>query len=181
MLSNGRLFKDEIKKEHLRVWYDEQYQYYFGSYNNSPWFDDEDKGDFNTRVFASLDPKDNSVIGMISYHIDRVANNVTQFAVINYHIDDIRKKVIYGRDVAQVIDDIFVRFNHHKMEWFVIQGNPIEKSYDRLCEQLGGRIIGTITDATVINGRFHNDKMYELMQEDYLKNRHVLKGAKNNG
>ena len=181
MLKNGHLYKDQIEQEHYRVWYDDRYKFYFGSYRNTPWFGNENQGDKDMRVFASVDPKYRDVIGMITYHVDRISNGCAQFGIINYYIDDARKQFIFGRDLAQAIDDIFVKFNHHRLEWWVIQGNPIEKSYDKFTKMLGGRVIGVLTDCEKIDDRYYSSKLYEIMQDDYMKNRHKIMRGKRDG
>ena len=56
------------------------------------------------------------------------------------------------------------------IEWNVICGNPIEPSYDRMCEKLGGHIIGIRHNRSRdLAGNPLNDKSYEILREDYLK------------
>lgn len=60
------------------------------------------------------------------------------FGAINFSND----KLTFGRDLVQVIDDIFCSFGLERMEFKVVCGNPIERSYDRMVERFGGRIVG---------------------------------------
>ena len=38
--------------------------------------------------------------------------------------------------------DIFERFGFRKLVFSVAVGNPIEKSYDKMMERYGGRVVG---------------------------------------
>lgn len=76
----------------------------------------------------------------------------------------------FGRALRQVIEDCFLKFGMEVVEWCVICGNPIERSYDRMCEKLGGRIIGVRhRRALDMAGNVHNDKSYEILREDFLR------------
>lgn len=88
------------------------------------------------------------------------------FGAINFSDD----KITFGYALRQVIDDCFIKFGMNVIEWNVICGNPIEPSYDRMCEKLGGHIIGIRHNRSRdLAGNPLNDKSYEILREDYLK------------
>ena len=61
-----------------------------------------------------------------------------------------------------------------KLNFSVVVGNPIEKSYDKLIKRYGGRIVGTREkETTLVDGNLYDVKMYELFREDYLKSKRV--------
>ena len=79
---------------------------------------------------------------------------------------------MFGKDLLKAIQDIFERFNFHKLTFSVVIGNPAEKSYDRLCAKYGGRILCIQKEETKLeDNKYYDVKRYEIMREDYMKAR----------
>jgi RimJ/RimL family protein N-acetyltransferase len=71
-----------------------------------------------------------------------------------------------------VLDEMFTKYNFRKLEFSVVVGNPIEKSYDRLIYKYGGRIVGTYKKHTrLMDNKYYDEKLYEIFRDDYIKNR----------
>lgn len=164
MLDNAFKYEDQIRAKLLDVWYDPKYQYYFcGAYHEI--FSLPQNGDWHCRQFVSVD-KEGELRGFISYRIDHDCNMAFDFGAISFG----NGKFGFGYDLARCIDDIFVKFNMNKMEFCVICGNPIEASYDKIIKKIGGRILCIRRDrAKDMAGNLHDDKLYEVMREDYMK------------
>lgn len=175
MLDIAYKYEDEIKKLFIDTWYDEKYMYYYSSayrrpYQNPP----AQQGDWDNRDFVSLDSKGN-VLGLISYSVDREANMAWAFGAINFSDN----KATFGKDLAQVIDDIFCKFNMQKIEFCVVRGNPIERSYDRIVAKFGGSIVGIRhRHCKLIDNKLYDDKIYEIFAEDYIKAKEAMKRGK---
>lgn len=163
MLDNARKYIDVLKNKFLDIWYDNDYKYYFcNDYHNSIELPDND---FNEMHFVSLDSSYN-VIGYISYSVHRGTNSAYNLGIMNFSKDN---KFIFGKDVYKVIDDIFTKFNMQRLEFSVVVGNPIEKSYDRMIEKYNGRIVGIRKRAVKLaDNKLYDEKIYELLNEDYL-------------
>ena len=70
------------------------------------------------------------------------------------------------------IDQMFTKFNFRKKSFFVIVGNPIEKTYDKFVSRYGGRIIGVKKQhVKLTDGKYYDKKMYEIFRDDYIKNK----------
>lgn len=164
MLKNAYLYEEEIKNAFYETWYDPKYQYYYmGPYHND-WGCNHNEGDYYRRNFASVD-SEGELIGYISYNIEHDIKSAGCFGAINFS-DNI---TTFGMDLVQVIDDIFCKFNMNRLEFAVVCGNPIEKNYDRMIHKYGGRILCTRHNACIdMQGNLCNDKLYELLKEDYL-------------
>jgi hypothetical protein len=79
---------------------------------------------------------------------------------------------LFGKDLLQVIKDIFERFNFHKLSFGMVVGNPIEKTYDRIVEKYGGRITCIEKEETKLDdNKYYDVKRYEILREDYLRAR----------
>lgn len=148
----------------MDTWYDEKYKYYHcASYcdlfelPNSNW---------SNHTFVSLDSK-GQILGCIGYSIVRDSNSVDGIGAINFS----ENKVEFGKDLIQVIKNIFEKFNYRKLSFSVIVGNPIERSYDRMTLKYGGRIVGTNKEhVKLMDGKYYDQKFYEIMREDYIHN-----------
>ena len=163
-LVNAKLFEEQIRRKMWEIWYDEKYQYYFGG-NWRTDFSLADSNDYPKRAFAVLNNSD-ELIGYISYAVDTELRIAQWFGAINFSDD----KFAFGQALHQVITDCFLKFGMEVVEWNVICGNPIEKSYDKMCEKLGGHIVGIRhRRAMDLAGNIHDSKSYEILREDFLK------------
>lgn len=174
MLDNAFKYEEQIKYKMLDTWYDEKYMFYHGSPYHEIFELSHNDGDWNSRQFVSLDVKGN-LLGLIGYGIDRQNESVNGLGAINFSDN----KLMFGKDIAQVVDDIFCKFNMRKINFSVFVGNPIEKSYDRLIHRYGGRIVG-IKEAhcKLIDGNYYDRKEYELFKAEYLSAKLRLKQSR---
>ena len=162
MLKPAIQYADVVPKMYQAIWFEDKYKYYnYNSYWHT--FSIEDKTQ-DWHEFVSINNK-GEVIGYIHYYVNRVTLNCTNFGAINFTDDP-----AFGKDLLQVIKDIFERFNFHKLTFGVVIGNPAEKSYDRLCAKYGGRILCVEKEETKLeDNKYYDVKRYEIMREDYLK------------
>lgn len=166
-LVNAKFYEEEIKRKMWEVWYDEKYQYYFSGSWRCDFSLNDSNNEWPRRAFAVLNQKD-ELIGYICYSVDTEMRVAQWFGAINFSND----KLTFGRAMRQVIEDCFLKFGMEVVEWRVICGNPIEDSYDRMCEKLGGHIISIQHRRTKdLAGNVHDDKSYEILREDFMKAR----------
>lgn len=165
-LVNAKLYEEEIKQKCWEIWYDEKYQFYFnGGWRNDFSLDDSNPNEFQRRGFAVLNSND-ELIGYIGYYVDNEMRISLWFEAINFSDD----KLTFGLALRQVIMDCFLKFGMEVVEWNVVCGNPIERSYDKICEKLGGSIIGIRhRRAKDLAGNIYDDKTYEILRENFLK------------
>lgn len=165
LLDNAIKYTEELKSKFIDTWYDEKYKYYHMGGWHREYIPVED--DWEGMRFVSLD-KDNNVLGYIMYSLDRNISSAYDFGAINFSDD----KLIFGMDLGKVIDNIFCKFNMQRMEFNVVCGNPIEKSYDKMVEKYGGRIVGTRKRAVkLLDNHIYDVKIYEILREDYLRSK----------
>lgn len=164
-LVNAKLYEEDIKKKMWEIWYDEKYQYYFGG----EWRRDFSLADRDNspreHSFAVLNDF-GELIGFIAYSIDLELRIAQRFGAINFTSD----KFTFGKALMQAIEDCFMKFGMEVVEWCVVCGNPIERSYDRMCERFGGNIVGIKhRRAKDMAGNPCNFKMYEILREDFFR------------
>jgi hypothetical protein len=162
MLKPAILYKDEIPKLYQSIWFNDKYKYY--NYSTTWHTFSIDEKTYDWHEFVSVNTN-GEVIGYIHYYINRTTLNCNRFGAINFTNDP-----TFGKDVLQVIKDIFEKFNFHKLDFSVVIGNPAEKSYDHLCKKYGGHILCIEKDETKLDdNKYYDVKRYYIMREDYLK------------
>ena len=160
----------EINERYYDAWFDPRYQYFFGQrarfqFEASDCLDRSET--YLNRGFASLNP-DGKVIGYIGYSMDTSIGLVHQLEIIKFS-DDGKDTGTFGLDMYKVFKDCFDKFNANTIEFWVYVGNPIERSYDRICERLGGRILCTQNKRGILlDGTLLDRKVYQITKEEYL-------------
>lgn len=155
-------YAQELQAKFRETWFNDKYKYW----NNSSYYREFtiDSDTWNRHQFVSVDCNGN-VIGYISYDINRNANFCHTLNIINF-TDDI---LIFALDLKRVLSDIFERFKFNKLDFTVVVGNPIEKSYDKAVKKYGGRVVGFFqNEVRLIDGDLCNVKLYEITREEYL-------------
>lgn len=162
---NAKLYEEQIRAKMWEIWYDEKYQYYFGGEGRHDFSLSDNSDGLPRRSFAVLNNND-ELIGFIDYSVDTDLRIAQWFGAINFSED----KLSFGKALKQVIEDCFLKFGLEVVEWCVVCGNPIEDSYDRMCQKLGGHICGIRhRRARDLAGNICDDKIYEILREDFLK------------
>ena len=157
---------DELKTQMNSIWFKDKYKFY----NNDLYYSDfrVDEDTWNRHQFVSLN-KEGKVIGYIGYAVTRATHSCSNLAIINFSDD----KMTFGRDLGQALTDIFEKFKFNKLNFEVVVGNPIEKSYDKMIAKYGGRVVGTYVNETkLIDGEYYPVKLYEILRENYMLNAH---------
>lgn len=163
MLDIAQLHTDVLKEKFHETWFDDKYKYFHADTFYSEI--EIDKDTWNKHQFVSL--YDGYVIGYIGYGINRRTNNVDGLAAINFS-----NHKTFGIDLGNVVFDIFEKYKFNKLNFSVIIGNPIEKSYDKLMHKYGGRVVGIFEKhAKLIDGEYYDEKFYEITADNYFKSK----------
>lgn len=162
MLEPAIKYRDQIYDIQYNIWFNDKYKYFNSSgYYGSMQIDDNT---WDKHQFVSV-LNNGDVIGYIEYGISREENNVRSLAIINFT----ENKLTFGKDLAQALKDIFEKYNFRKLNFNVVVGNPIEKSYDKMIEKYGGRIVGIYKDnVKLIDGNYYDEKSYEILASEYF-------------
>lgn len=162
MLEPAIKYKDQLEVLQFNTWFEDKYKYWNSNVYYDQWIIDQSS--WNRHQFVSV--HNGVVLGLISYNISRSENSVDRLSIINFSDN----KFIFGKDVMQAITDIFQKFHFRKLSFTVVIGNPIEKTYDRLVHQYGGRIVGIQKDEVkLMDGKYYDLKLYEIMASDLNK------------
>lgn len=175
MLKIALPYIDQLRELFLETWYREEYKYY----NIDVYYDlykptiTEEEGDYRSREFVSV--YNNRIIGYIEYSINRISNIVTNVCIIRFshcQKNQLAEMMQFSRDVMQVVDDIFMKFNHEKINFYCIKDNPARKMYEKFISKNGGTYVGTQRkNQKLMDNKYYDDCLYEILKEDYMKER----------
>lgn len=161
MLEPAIKYKEQLEKLQYNIWFDDKYKYWNCDVYYSTLQIDSDT--WNKHQFVSV--ANGEVLGYIAYNISRADNSAHSLSIMNFSDN----KAAFGMDLGHALKDIFERYKFRKLNFTVVVGNPIEKSYDRMIKKYGGRIIGTYkADVKLIDGEYYDKKAYEILADEYF-------------
>lgn len=164
MLEHAKLYESQIQEKYIRTIDDPKYMYYHMN-DNSEAIEFRDSN-WNKLQYASVNSEGN-VIGYFSCYITRQARNIYDLSIIKFEENN-----IFSIDLMRFFDLLLFERNFNKINFDVVIGNPIEKMYDKFAQRYGGRVVGFKEKETVLrDGRYYDLKMYEIMRDEYCKNR----------
>ena len=161
MLEPAIKYKEQLEQLQYDVWFNDKYKYW----NCSEYYDtlQVDTSTWDRHQFVSV--IGNKVIGYISYNISRGENMAHSLSIMNFSDN----KVVFGKDLGQALKDIFEKYKFRKLSFCVLIGNPIEKSYDKMIEKFGGRIVGIQqAEIKLVDGEYYDRKLYEILSDEYF-------------
>ena len=75
------------------------------------------------------------LIGYLGYKVDWYCDAAYNFGLISFD----KGNPLIGKDLFAKMEELVNRF--HRVEWKMIGGNPVERSYDRFCKKHNGNKI----------------------------------------
>lgn len=157
MLIPAILRKEEIIREFQKLQYTDDLMYEVGGCDNyMP--DIADEPDKETYQYAIVGSED-KLIGYISYSINWYSSQAHRFGLMSFD----RGNPLIGKALFEVMDSLIHKLKLHRIEWYMVSGNPVEKHYDKFCEKYNGRKIvlrDTFKDRL---GEYHDSITYEII------------------
>ena len=156
MLRPAILYKNEIEKHFAEVMYSDDYFYYTG-YAHAHELPKIEPSD-NIYQWAIVNSA-NEAIGWFAYRIDPVNDSVCNFGLCSFD----KGNVLIGKDVFEKMEELIAHYR--RIEWRVIEGNPVIRSYDRLCKKHNGykAVLHKITKGP--DETYRNEYVYEILAE----------------
>lgn len=158
------LYKQELNELLAMISMDKSFDYFTMSYAELEF---DIKNDQWAQIQLAVIDKSNSiekgnVIGYLSANIQRPEYYISELVALNFLPD---KKVIFGKAMKWFIDHLLNEKNFIKIKFSIVCGNPIEKTYDRIIKNLGGRIVGIFKkDALLQDNKYYDRKYYEILK-----------------
>ena len=159
------LYKQKLNKLLAIVSMDKKFDYFTMSYAD---FEFDIKTDqWNDIQFAVIDSSDSidleeNIIGYLSANIQRPEYYIRELVALNFYSD---KKLIFGKAMKWFINYLLNERNFIKINFSIVCGNPIEKTYDRVVKNLGGKTVGVFKkDVLLQNNKYYDKKYYEILK-----------------
>lgn len=169
MLKNLKPFENKIDR-FVKDFENEEYLKYYtnSTYNNGFHCADSTWAEIGR---ASVDEK-GELLGFIRadlYREDRIVSNIVLLNMTK------KPNVTFARDTYEFLAELFDKYSFHKIKFTVTIGNPAEKIYDKIIEQFNGRVAGIAKDEVMLyDYKYYDQKLYEILKEDYLKSKVYL-------
>ena len=156
MLIPAILYKEEIQKELVKHNYSEDMMFYTG-YLGSPFerIGEDNNGDVYQYAIVEKD----KLIGYFTFHVYWYDSCASRFGLFAFD----RNNRTIGVDVYKELKKLINDYHIHRIEWYMISGNPVERHYDKFCKKYNGRKF-VLTDAVKDRyGKYHNSVIYEIL------------------
>lgn len=158
MLIPAILCKEAIQNNFKQLYYTDDMMYESATLDN--WFPEiADKPDACTYQYAIVDDLKN-LKGYISYVIDWYSSSAYNFGLISFD----RGNPIIGEALYCEMVKLLNTYKLHRVEWRVVSGNPVEKHYDKFCNQFNGRKIELKDVFKDREGNYRSCYIYEIIQ-----------------
>lgn len=153
MLKPAAIYKDILMEKFASILYTEEYYFYCGYPSAKlPEIYIED----GIYSYAIVD-KNNNVIGFFTYQIFDLTNTAQNFGLISFD----KGNPIVGIDIYYKMKELIKTY--HKLEWQVVEDNPIRLMYDKFCAKYDG-FVHRIHDATRnLKGQLVDSFIYEII------------------
>ena len=166
MLETAFQYQDEIQRAYGKTVLQDKYKYV----NNSNYWSyklELCNDSWNSLEFVSISPQENYINGYFKAGISRVSEMVDYIVIMSF-CD--KPNATFAKDLYRFLHDLFFKYNFRKINFSVVIGNPIEKSYDKFIERHGGRVVGiNKSDIRLHDGKYYDIKHYEIFREEYKK------------
>lgn len=157
MLEPALLHKEELLKKFAKVMYTHEYFLYSGWPNDYRMPNISDEGE--CRRYAVIN-KDGEVTGYIAYTIDPSLLSVSSFGLYSF-TDGLNMTL--AKDLSELMESLIKTY--HRIEYQMVGGNPVEKSYDRFIKKYGGEK-HVLHDYLRDNyGKVHDRVIYEIITD----------------
>lgn len=161
MLKPAQLYKDQLREKQCEFMYDMNSMYFHSWCGIELTSIKDDNWDCHS--FVSID-ENNNVIGYITYNVDHTSLNASGFGIISYD----RGNLTFIKDVYQAIEDIFLKYNFNRIEWYCYADNPAVKGYRKFIKRVGGCECGYKRQHTMLlDHKLHDIIEFEILKEEF--------------
>lgn len=153
MLKPAILFKDELERKFEEQMYTQDFFYYTG-YDGSTYIPEIKREDF---LFQYAIVDGDKLIGYFSYSLNTCADTINNFGLYSFD----RGNITIGRDILRKMKELVKA--HHRIEWRMIDGNPVKRHYDRFCRRYGGNVVKLHESVKTPSGEYADEYIYEII------------------
>ena len=153
MLKPAAMYKDILMEKFTSILYTEDYYYYCGYPNTGLPEICVENGIYS---YAIVDKNDN-VIGFFTYQVFDLTNTAYNFGLISFD----KGNPIVGVDIYCKMKELLKIY--HKLEWRVVEDNPIRLMYDKFCARYDGFVHRIHDNSRNLKGKLVDSFIYEIL------------------
>ena len=161
MLKFAKLYEQELSKIYLNIVCEPKYGYINVDYISQNKIDEDD---WNYIQRVSL--HESKIIGYMHAGTSRASNRIVQLTIWSV-ASNLTEYKEFELDCLKFLSYLFNCFR--KVEWSACMSNPVRKTYRKLINTLGGRIIGISEQVHLVNGVYEDEELYEIMSTEEVK------------
>jgi hypothetical protein len=152
--------KFEIIEKFKTRYYTDDMMYETGGLDN--WMPDIKEEPANGIFQYAIVDSNENLIGYLDYYVNWYSSCASQFGLISFE----KGNVIIGKDLYDEMSKLLFEYKLHRIEWRMVGGNPVERSYDRFLKMHNGNK-HILKDAVKDKyGKYHDDVIYEIINKD---------------
>ena len=161
MLRPAQLYREQLREKEYEFMYDMNSMYFHSWCGGEVTNIKDDNWDCHT--FVSVD-KNDKVIGYIAYNVDHASLSASSFGIISYD----RGNLTFVKDVYQAVEDIFLKYNFNRIEWYCYADNPAVNGYRNFIKRVGGRECGYKRQhVMLLDHKLHDTVEFEILKEEF--------------
>ena len=157
MLIPAILKKQEIENAFRKYYYSDEMMFETGSLDN--WLPEISENPNGGRYQYAIVDNKAKLIGYIDYTIDWYSSCAHRFGLISFD----KGNILIGKALKEIMDKLINEYHLHRIEWRMIGGNPVERSYDRFCKKYNGNKYVLKDVFKDRQGNYHDDCIYEII------------------
>lgn len=162
MIHSALEYKNEIELLFAKHIYDIRNQYYYGYPGTNMIRIHENT--YDGHQFAITKDGTNDVIGVVQYSINLVTGSVFDFGIISFTDND-----NFGKDLLEIVHNIFTKYNLNRMEFRCFSGNPVLRHYKKFMKVANGNQVGYFHECgKLMDGSIHDAYAFEILRRDYV-------------
>lgn len=157
MLIPAILKKQEIENAFKKYYYSDEMMFETGSLDN--WLPEISENPNGSRYQFAIVDSNEKLIGYVDYTIDWYSSCAHRFGLISFD----KGNILIGKALKEIMDKLINEYHLHRIEWRMIGGNPVERSYDRFCKKYNGNKYVLKDVFKDRQGNYHDDCIYEII------------------
>lgn len=165
MIDNAFKYEAILQQKFYDIWYNEKYKFWMNGCYNLEFEMPHGQGDWQSRHFVSLNAE-GDIIGYICYEIHRSDSRCSGLCALSF-LDSV--SVTFAKDLIRVIEDIFCKFNHRKLNFICLTDNPAYNMWYKYTLKAGGKQLCIRKLHTKLeDGYFYDSAEFEISRGDYM-------------
>lgn len=145
--------KKEVEIEFAKKMYTDDYFLYRGESHSFSIPKIEKTSDKYQWIMVDSDDK---LVGYIEYTIDET-DCVSRFGMLSFD----EGNPLFGRELFGVMKGLL---KHRRLEWLMLEGNPVKKHYDKFCQENGGSVFVLHKCRKDREGKLRDLYVYEILR-----------------